>query len=94
MGGAAAAVMTDITFNAKHIDWLIAHHDGAPVARRRKRKAAGPVRATEAEPMEHDAAEPRLGRKADPTAIPPGALTATMEQTEAALGLSRGTVII
>jgi len=44
VGGPPAAIVTGVTFNAKHIDWLIAHHDGVPAPRRRKRKsAADPV---------------------------------------------------
>ena len=95
VGGAPAAVVTGITFNAKHIDWLIAHHEGARLSRRRKRKApAAPVVSTEAvdEVVEANADVPPSRRKADPAAIPPGALLATMEQAEAALGVSRGTI--
>lgn len=96
VGGAPAAVVTGITFNAKHIDWLIAHHEGAPVSRRRKRKApAGPqVAVAEAvdKLVEAVADAPPVRRKADLTAIPPGALLATMEQAENALGVCRGTI--
>lgn len=98
VGGAPAAVVTGITFNAKHIDWLIAHHDGTHVARRSKRKAkAAPMAvAVAAEPVDETkvsiADAPPLQRKADPAAIPPGALLASMEQTMRALSKSRGTI--
>jgi hypothetical protein len=99
VGGAPAAVVTGITFNAKHIDWLIAHHDGAPVSRRRMRKTTDAPKKDAAQPIEtvaevasvaEDAVTVR--RRPDPSAIPPGALVATIKQTETALGVSRGTV--
>lgn len=95
VGGAPAAVVTGITFNAKHIDWLIAHHDGTPLAPRRKRKAKAAPKAA-AEPVVEgdvdDADAPPARRKADPATIPPGALLASMEQTMRALSKSRGTI--
>ncbi|GHH16175.1 hypothetical protein GCM10008023_19880 [Sphingomonas glacialis] len=96
IGGAPAAVVTGITFNAKHIEWLIAHHEGTPIARRRKRKAKGAPKPAAARPVDEvvvDVADVRpLRRKADPAAIPPGALLASMEQTMQALNKSRGTI--
>lgn len=92
VGGSPAVVMTGITFKRASIEWLIAHHAGTLPARPRKRKATTPPQAREVQSLDQVAATPRPRRKRDPAAIPAGALTATMEQTEAALGVSRGTV--
>jgi len=99
VGGAPAAVVTGITFNAKHIDWLIAHHDGVTVSRRRKRKASvAPTEdAQQATEAVADVNADRQGasrarRQPDPAAISPAALVATMKETEAMLGVCRGTV--
>lgn len=92
VGGDPAVVMTGITFKLDSIKWLIAHHAGTLPARPRKRKATTPPQADEVQSVDQVAAAPRPRRTRDPAAIPAGALTATMEQTEAALGVSRGTV--
>ena len=96
VGGEPAAIVTGITFSRKHIDWLIAHHDGVPLSRRRKRKskAAPPMAATVpiSEADDEAADTPSVRRKANPGAIPVGALFASMEQTMVALNKSRGTI--
>jgi hypothetical protein len=94
VGGPPAAIVTGITFNAKHIDWLIAHHDGVSVPRRRKRKAAAaPAISGPADEADVPAADvPSPKPKANPAAIPAGALFASMEQTMLALNKSRGTI--
>lgn len=96
LGGDPATIVTGVTFNPKHIAWLIAHHQGAPTARRRKRKAKVAPNAAAAEAVDKAEVDvpdaPPSRRKADPAAIPPGALLASMEQAESALGVSRGTI--
>lgn len=98
IGSAPASVVTGITFNAKHIDWLISHHDGAPKLRRtrarpsQKKKPAQVVVASPPASGDDHAPLQMHRRKPDPGAIPPGALLATIGQTMKALGLSRGTI--
>lgn len=98
VGGVPAVIVTGITFSRKHIDWLIAHHDGVPLSRRRKRKpnpkAAPQAVATVVANEDDDvaAAPPAAIRKANPGVIPTGALFASMEQTMVALNKSRGTI--
>lgn len=92
---AGAAIITGITFKPDRIDWLIAHHADAPVSFGSAAKAAsdspaGP--AAEIRTAMPVASEPSQRRKPDPTAIPSGALLATIEQAMKALGLSRGTI--
>lgn len=93
---AGSAIITGITFKPDSIDWLIAHHAGVAQSRRRKRKAvAAPV----APPVPNGAEvtadlRPELPRRrqADSSAIPSGALLASVDQAMRALGLSRGTI--
>ena len=91
---AGAAIITGITFKPDSIDWLIAHHTAQPIPRHLTVEAA-PVASTS---PSRKAAEgsappmPSLRRRADPSAIPVGALLATIEQAMQATGLSRGTI--
>ncbi|CAM3135213.1 hypothetical protein SPAN111604_05585 [Sphingomonas antarctica] len=91
IGGNSAAVVTGITFSPKHIDRLIAHHVIATKATATKQGRTLPTAPVET----HDdvvPAEPQARRAADPSAIPAGAMLATIQQAMAALGLSRGTI--
>ena len=77
IGGEPTAKVTGITFSAKHIDWLIAHHNGVPTSRRSKRKAALPVAVSASSSTDaiEDAPLPSTTRRRpDPTAIPEGAI--------------------
>lgn len=92
---AGAAIITGITFKPDSIDWLIAHHVGAPPSVAGSRKPA-PARAVAPEPTSEDVGgvpvEVAKDHHASPPAIPPGALFASMEQTMRALNKSRGTI--
>ena len=88
-------MVTGITFNARNIDWLIAHHVGTPQASQRKSEAvsplaAVPIAAAAETPADLPASPPRR-RKADSAAIPPGALLATVVQAGRAWPF-RGTI--
>lgn len=91
---AGAAIITGITFKPDSIAWLIAHHADAPASCGSPAEAGSnsldePAVAMTAAPVAPEAPQ---RRKPDPTAIPPGALLATIEQAMKALGLSRGTI--
>ncbi len=96
IGGAPAAVVTGITFHPKHIDWLISHHDGVPHRRRGKRKAPATAAvvppAGVVSPASVTQPAPQKQRITDTSAIPSGALLASVDQAMKATGLSRGTI--
>lgn len=95
IGGDPASVLTAITFSRTDVGGLIAHHTGDAVSCRRKRSAAKPAAVVEQpdDDADGDRADALVKwRKADLSAIPPGALLATMAPAESALGVSRGTI--
>jgi hypothetical protein len=79
---AGSAIITGITFKPDSIDWLIAHHTADPETRRAT-VAAAPVASLTPQLEAAELADlptPRRRRLADPSAIPAGALLATIEQ--------------
>lgn len=89
---AGSAIITAITFKPNDIDELIAHHVGKSRSRRPDPQPS----------VELDASLPAVTadapltrakeREPNPSAIPPGALLASVDEAMSALGVSRGTI--
>lgn len=85
--------ITDIGFNGDDLKRLVKHHCGDAT---RQPPSAKPVSALVLVENQKDTPPalltPRQRRSPDPTAIPPGAITAIVNQTIAATGLERTTI--
>ena len=86
-GGTPEVWITGIGFSESFVRRVVARHTGvAPVPSKPIPRSSQPVAPVADEPAMPPAP---LGRQPDPTAIPEGALLATIRQTQAALGLGR-----
>ncbi len=85
IGGKPAAFITGIGFNDKDLQRLIEHQQGGAPKPAAAKKAS--IVGVEIVPELQSAKSPK--RRPDPSAIPRGALLATVKQVEAALGFGR-----
>lgn len=87
VGGEPEVRITGIRFSEKHLGRLVEHHTGAQA------QPAPAVKAPEAAAIivdeSHEPTATPTRRQPDLNAIPPGALTVTVSQAQAALGLGR-----
>ncbi|KQS03485.1 hypothetical protein ASG11_03755 [Sphingomonas sp. Leaf357] len=86
IGGAPAVRITGIGFAAKHLHQTIEHHRGQVSTKPKAKTSVGQPVLCE---IAASADAPAKARQSDPAAIPHGALTVTVNQAMAALGLGR-----
>lgn len=90
IGGEPEVRITGIRFNEKYLQRLVDHHQGA-IPKAMPPSNAKPVSIEEDEPQAAPTHSTRSA-KPDTSAIPAGALVATVAQAQLALGVSRSTV--
>lgn len=87
VGGVPEVRITGIRFSEKHLARLVEHHEGVQVQPAPAVKAPEAAASAVGDSQAPAAAPTR--RQPDLNAIPPGALTVTVPQAQAALGLGR-----